>query len=73
MKEQKYNDLVLEMENDLRREIEKSPDPLAKALIIIYVNRELNVSVGITGIFKPRIFDRIEFIEEKVLPVFLQG
>ena len=37
---------------------------------IIYVNRELNVSVGITGTFKPRIFDRIEFIEEKVLPVF---
>ena len=25
-----YNDLILGMENDLRREIEKSPDPLAK-------------------------------------------
>ena len=36
---------------------------------IIYVNRELNVSVGITGTFKPRIFDRVEFIEKKVLPV----
>ena len=37
---------------------------------IIYVNREKNVSVGITGTFKPRIFDRVEFIEEKLLPVF---
>ena len=36
---------------------------------IIYVNREKNVSVGVTGTFKPRIFDRVEFIEEKVLPV----
>lgn len=35
---------------------------------IIYVNKELNVSVGMTGSFKPRIFDRVEFIEEKVLP-----
>ncbi len=35
---------------------------------IIYVNKEENVSVGITGTFKPRIFDRVEFIEEKVLP-----
>ncbi len=29
-----YNDLVLGMEKDLRREIEKSTDPLAKALIM---------------------------------------
>ena len=36
---------------------------------IIYVNKEKNVSVGITGTFKPRIFDRVEFIESKVLPV----
>ena len=36
---------------------------------IIYVNREKEISVGITGTFKPRIFDRVEFIEEKVLPV----
>ncbi len=35
---------------------------------IIYVNKEMNVSVGITGTFKPRIFDRVEFIEQKVLP-----
>lgn len=36
---------------------------------IIYVNKEENVSVGITGTFKPRIFDRVEFIERNVLPV----
>ncbi len=35
---------------------------------IIYVNKEKNVSVGITGTFKPRIFDRVDFIEQKVLP-----
>ena len=36
---------------------------------IIYVSREKNVSVGITGTFRPRIFDRVDFIESKVLPV----
>jgi len=36
---------------------------------IIYVNKEINVSVGMTGTFKPRIFDRVDFIEKKVLPV----
>ena len=36
---------------------------------IIYVSKERNVSVGITGTFKPRIFDRVKFIEEKVLPL----
>ena len=35
---------------------------------IIYVNKEKNISVGITGAFKPRIFDRVEFIEKRVLP-----
>ncbi|SDH27612.1 CubicO group peptidase, beta-lactamase class C family [Pseudobutyrivibrio sp. 49] len=35
---------------------------------IIYVNKAENVSVGMTGTFKPRIFDRVEFIEKKVLP-----
>lgn len=34
---------------------------------IIYANKEENVSVGMTGTFKPRIFDRVEFIEQKVL------
>ena len=36
---------------------------------IIYVNKEENVAVGVTGTFKPRIFDRVQFIEEKVLPI----
>lgn len=35
---------------------------------IIYTNKEKNISVGITGTFKPRIFDRVDFIENKVLP-----
>ncbi len=35
---------------------------------IIYINKENAVSVGITGTFKPRIFDRVEFIETKVIP-----
>ncbi len=34
---------------------------------IIYVNKEENISVGMTGTFKPRIFDRVQFIEQKVL------
>jgi len=34
---------------------------------IIYINKENSISVGITGTFKPRIFDRVQFIEEKVL------
>ena len=36
---------------------------------IIYVSKEENVSVGITGTFKPRIFDRVDFIEKRILPV----
>ncbi len=31
---------------------------------VIYVNKEKNLSVGVTGTFKPRIFDRVEFIEK---------
>ena len=34
---------------------------------LIYVNREKNISVGVTGTFKPRIFDRVEFVEKNVL------
>ncbi len=34
---------------------------------IIYVNREKNIAVGMTGTFKPRIFDRVEFIERYVI------
>lgn len=36
---------------------------------IIYVNKEKQITVGMTGTFKPRIFDRVDFIEKKVLPV----
>ena len=36
---------------------------------IIYVNKDKNVAVGMTGTFKPMIFDRIEFIEKNVLPL----
>ena len=36
---------------------------------VIYVNKERNISVGVTGTFKPRIFDRVDFIEKKVLPL----
>ena len=36
---------------------------------IIYINSDLNVSAGITGTFKPRIFDRVDFIEKKVFPM----
>lgn len=35
---------------------------------IIYVNKEEKVSAGMTGTFKPRIFDRVDFIEQILLP-----
>ncbi len=40
---------------------------------IIYVNKAENVSVGITGTFKPRIFDRVDLIDQKVLPMIQGG
>ncbi|MBQ8983889.1 MAG: serine hydrolase [Lachnospiraceae bacterium] len=36
---------------------------------VIYINKERNLSVGVTGTFKPRIFDRVEFIENNILPL----
>ncbi len=39
---------------------------------IIYINKDKNISVGITGTFKPRIFDRVEFIETKVIPALAE-
>ena len=36
---------------------------------IIYVNKDNNVAVGVTGTFKPMIFYRVEFIEKNVLPL----
>lgn len=38
---------------------------------IIYVDMGEKISVGMTGTFKPRIFDRVDFIEEKVLPAIV--
>ena len=40
---------------------------------VIYVNKEKHISVGVTGTFKPRIFDRVDFIERYVLPVTEEG
>ena len=34
---------------------------------VIYVDKERSIAVGVTGTFKPRIFDRVDFIEKKVL------
>ena len=36
---------------------------------IIYTNASNHISVGITGTFKPRIFDRVAFIEKYILPI----
>ena len=36
---------------------------------VIYANPEKNISVGVSGTFKPRIFDRIKFIEKYILPL----
>ncbi len=38
---------------------------------VIYADPENDISVGITGTFKPRIFDRIQFIEERIIPLLL--
>ncbi len=38
-----YNDLILDMENDLRCEIEKSPDPLARALIMSRIGNYIDL------------------------------
>lgn len=35
---------------------------------VIYVDPKKKIAVGVAGTFKPRIFDRIDFIEQKVLP-----
>ncbi len=36
---------------------------------IIYLSKEKNIAVGMTGTFKPRIFDRVDFIEKYVIPL----
>ena len=37
---------------------------------VIYVNTDKNIVVGVAGTFKPRIFDRVEFIETNIIPRF---
>lgn len=36
---------------------------------LIYVDMDNKIAVGVTGTFKPRIFDRIDFVEQYVLPL----
>ena len=36
---------------------------------VIYVNKDKGIVAGVTGTFKPRIFDRVEFIEKNVIPL----
>ena len=36
---------------------------------IIYFSKEKYIAVGMTGTFKPRIFDRVDFIEKNVIPL----
>lgn len=38
---------------------------------IIYANLDNHISVGVTGTFKVRIYDRVEFIESRVFPVIM--
>ena len=36
---------------------------------IIYADKQSGICVGVTGTFKPRIFDRVEFIEKHLIPL----
>ena len=38
---------------------------------VIYISRKENIVIAGTGYFKPRVFDRIEFIERNVLAAML--
>ena len=37
---------------------------------VIYVNPEENINVAVSSYFKPTIFDRVDFIEDILLPCF---
>ena len=39
---------------------------------VIYINKKYNIVVGITGYFKPMIFDRIEYIEKNVVEALIK-
>lgn len=40
---------------------------------VIYVNPGKKVAAGVAGTFKPRIFDHVEFIGQKILPLVLKN
>ena len=37
---------------------------------VIYVNPEENIVVAVSSYFKPTVFDRVDFIEDVILPYF---
>ena len=37
---------------------------------VIYVNPEENITAAVSSYFKPTVFDRMDFIEEVLLPCF---
>ncbi len=37
---------------------------------VIYVNPQENITVSVSSFFKPTVFDRVDFIEEILLPCF---
>ena len=37
---------------------------------VIYVNPEMNAVVAVSSWFKPTVFDRVDFIEDVLLPNF---
>jgi len=37
---------------------------------VIYVNPSKNLVIAVTSYFKPTIFDRIDFIQENIEPMF---
>ena len=36
---------------------------------VIYADADNGIAVGVNGTFKPRIFDRVEFIEQRIIPL----
>ena len=39
---------------------------------VIYINREHNIVVSVTGYFKPLVFDRIEYIEKNIVEALVK-
>ena len=36
---------------------------------VIYANFDKDIAVGVTAVFKPQVYDRVQFIEKNVLPI----